>query len=427
MAVFGVATLGSATGCSEPALGADGGLDAAVVDAGGADRPIPGWVTPQNVQISGQISGGPDGGGPDGAVLDVAEVGPTLATGPNERVAVAWIALAQGTRVETALSDDDGRTFRATGLAPLEAGEQESDPDLAISASGEIHLVYLAGTGGAAHAVWHTRWDPVAGQWAARTRVDDGTSAIRDAPWIGIAPDGGLVVVYREDPLSPSGRLWVARSDDGGATFGSRTLAPPGEVAVLAVDNAGRVHLAYVDDAMDVHYLRSDDGGRTLGAPSAPLGRSETPARARLATRGGTVYIAYLDARPAVVLLRSIDDHSGATPTFSSTTVIEGTGARASFMPTVALPGAHRVVVGFYLAPDQITGRYAAALSEDDGATFSLPLSVSDADMTVTPDRSWPDWLGDYTQVVEGADALLCAWTDNRAGASHIFFARLTP
>jgi hypothetical protein len=399
------------SGCGEGAELTDGGVDLAVVDTRSEDRPMPGWTTPANLRLSET----PDGG--------LAEVEPTLAVGPGQEVAAAWIALEGGTKIETALSDDAGHTFRAAGLAPFPPGEQQSDPAIAISPAGEIHLVYLSGPPGTL-AVWHTRWDPVAAAWTARTRVDDAQPASRDAPWIGIAPDGALVVAYREDPGSPTGRQWVARSEDDGATFGSRTLAPPGEVAVLAIDETARMHMAYVDAAMDVHYVRSNDGdgGRTFGVPSGALGRAQRPDRARLGVRAGMVYIAYLDVRPAVVLLRSTDGVA-----FSSTTVIEGLGARASFMPTVALPGAHRVVLGFYLAPDQINGRYAAALSEDDGTTFSVPLEVSDADMYVTPDRSWPDWLGDYTQVVPSGSDLLCAWTDNRGGISHIFFARLSP
>ncbi len=53
---------------------------------------------------------------------------------------------------------------------------------------------------------------------------------------------------------------------------------------------------------------------------------------------------------------------------------------------------------------------------------------MSDQPLRYTPDRAWPSWLGDHETLAVLPDGdVLTAWTDNRDGPSHVYFARGLP
>lgn len=111
--------------------------------------------------------------------------------------------------------------------------------------------------------------------WGAPSRVDPAAPESFDTgPAIVAAPSGTLYVVWNQYWSGGIARsLTVARSTDQGVTWGGKVnITTPTRTYdfyshSLAVDSAGRLHLAYTSlsglvssDAWDSNYTRSDDG-----------------------------------------------------------------------------------------------------------------------------------------------------------------------
>lgn len=90
---------------------------------------------------------------------------------------------------------------------------------------------------------------------------------------LAAGPGGQVYAAWTEY----EGRLWFARSADGGETFGEPRLvaggdSDPARGPSLARGDGGRLYLAWAvgnDPAADVHLAVSDDGGESFGAPRA--------------------------------------------------------------------------------------------------------------------------------------------------------------
>ncbi|HUS63768.1 MAG TPA: hypothetical protein VMZ28_04455, partial [Kofleriaceae bacterium] len=326
-------------------------------------------------------------------------------------------------RVATVRSTDDGDSFQSTGFLPLAPGEQGVDPSTTFDSAGTARVAYMT-IAPAGRVVYETAFDAGAGTWLPRTQVSDAPAMLPamliDAPWLFAGGDT-LYVVYTEKAAGGAamGSVVLARSVSGGTWERSRLAASPApEVATGAVDALGVVHVVYTDDARGVWYVQSSDGV-AFGAPMS-VGKAVSATRVGLAVAAGKVFITYFDARPGIVLKR--------LPGGQTTYLTAGALDFNALHPQVAVTSTGRVAVGFYASDDTILGRWRTYLSDDDGKSFGAGLLVSDADLRLTTSRAWPDWLGDYEGLVGGpGGALYTVWTDNRAGHSHIFFAKLRP
>jgi hypothetical protein len=197
-------------------------------------------------------------------------------------------------------------------------------------------------------------------------------------------PQGHLHVAWTEY----EGRLWYRQSTDHGARFSAPILVAGGKGArpargpALAIDGRGTVFLAWTvgeDAAADIRMARSSDGGRSFGEPRivAPgPGHADAPKIA--VDSKGTVHLVYAESptgpsgRYHVRYSRRPDGAETFEAPRVVSTSVGGQRAGAGF-PAVGLDGKDRLHVIWDVFPDS-TGRprgLAIASSTDGGATFS--------------------------------------------------------
>lgn len=114
-----------------------------------------------------------------------------------------------------------------------------------------------------------------------------------------VTPGGELVAAWTEY----EGALRVARSTDGGAEFSRPLLVagsegePPARGPSLAAGPEGVVYLAWTvgeDPSADIRLARSDDGGASFGEPVIPFrGESRADAPKLAGAHDGTLHLAF--------------------------------------------------------------------------------------------------------------------------------------
>jgi len=142
--------------------------------------------------------------------------------------------------------------------------------DLAVGAGGTVLAAWTEYEGG----LWVARSTDRGERFAAPLRVAGDDAAPARGPSLAVAAEGTVHLVWTvgEDPAAD---LRMATSDDGGASFGPprAILSGPGhaDAPSLAVDDRGRLHLAYGETTRPfryrVLYTRSSDGGLTFDPP----------------------------------------------------------------------------------------------------------------------------------------------------------------
>lgn len=141
----------------------------------------------------------------------------------------------------------------------------------------------------------------------SRSIAGDGKGRLSEDFWhngsldLAQGPTGDLYAAWTEY----EGRLWFARSEDGGASFSEPTTVFDGDPLpaggpALAVGEDGTVHLAWgvgADPAADIYYSRSLDGGRSFSTPRAVFESAGHAWAPDLAVGPeGTVHLVYADS-----------------------------------------------------------------------------------------------------------------------------------
>jgi hypothetical protein len=188
------------------------------------------------------------------------------------------------------------------------------------------------------------------------------------------------------------GALWLARSLDGGASFSRPRKvagddARPARAPALAAGAAGIVYLAWTvgeDPAADIRVARSGDGGASFGAPQlvgAGPGHADAPS---LAVDGrGTLHLVYAESptgpggRYVVRYTRSM----GGTGKFSAPRTISPASADetdGAAYPSIATDGRNALFVIWEIFP--AGGSHSRSLgiawSSDTGQHFTRPALV---------------------------------------------------
>ncbi|MGH9164424.1 MAG: sialidase family protein [Acidimicrobiales bacterium] len=367
-------------------------------------------------------------------------------------------------------STDNGASWTERAL-PFPAGEERPErcfaPDASFGPDGTLYVAFatLIGMGNSPNA-----------EWTVSSR-DDGASFSVPARVLG---PHGFQVRLLADPQRP-GRLYlswlqaesvglalfpttnnpitVARSDDGGATWGPparvsrpsrlRVVAPSmafgrgGELLVLYVDlgddrldyNGGHGWLAGepYGGTWSLVLARSGDQGatwseRVVDGAVAPTERflvflPQTPSLAVDPARN-RVYVGFADGRlgdPDVWVRASTD--GGAT--FSKRRRVNDTArsdGRSQYLPRLSVAGNGRLDVLYYdRRSDAANVRNEVSLqsSFDGGRSFEPRLrltSVSfDSRIGFGSSRGLPD-LGSRLALLSGDGRALAVWTDTRAG-----------
>ena len=199
-------------------------------------------------------------------------------------------------------------------------------------------------------------------------------------------PNGLLYAAWTEY----DGPLWLIRSSDGGRSF-----SQPGRIAgdirparapSLALDNQRALYRAWTtgdDPAADIHVAKSEDGGCSFGKPCivAPdNGYSDAPKL--MASPDGVLHLVYAQSRAGpfdmyqVHYARSMDGCHFDPPIGISTPLPDAVES-ASF-PSLSIDNAGRIYVLFELFPDyrKRPRGLGMTVSIDGGNTFGTPFSI---------------------------------------------------
>jgi hypothetical protein len=258
-------------------------------------------------------------------------------------------------------------------------------------------------------------------------------------PVAAFGPDGALYVAYEAAQLSGFAEIELARSTDGGASFGPSLLLDPGAAGggdrdpSIAVGAGERVYVSFQrysadEERAEVDVVASADGARTAFAP-VRVSRPEQNAagsRASLAVdRAGRLYVAWVDG--AAVDL----DGGGGTATIdvaSSSDAARSFGAARAVAavpsgcgpnddcgnryPDVAIAalGTGHVVAAWSCAAFADPARVSAARSLDAGRSWTKPqavarAAVADRDQHAPDLSAAPDGRLDLAYVEQGRDA----------------------
>ncbi len=234
-----------------------------------------------------------------------------------------------------------------------------------------------------------------------------------------VAASGNSVFVAWADETPGNDEIFLARSADGGKTFGSPVNLSnnAGISAAPSVAVSGNtVVVAWYDETpenREIFLARSTDGGKTFASPvnlSNNAGFSISPS---VAASGNSVVVAWHDETPGnseIFLSRSTDAGKTFTPPVN---LSNNAGFSFSAFPSVAVLG-DSVFVAWH---DQTPGNFEIFLarSTDGGKTFTPPVNLSNnAGFSLDP------------SVAVLGDSVFVAWMDETPGNSEIFLARST-
>ncbi len=263
--------------------------------------------------------------------------------------------------------------------------------------------------------------------WSESFRVNDNESALVecDTPSVAVDPLTGHVFVAWKDNRNGVAKVYVDKSIDRGASFGtdimvydwpydSMDMGYP-RTATVQVGTDGKVYVAWImyEGAdpydCDILFARSTDGGQTFSTPTYvnPL---EDEARHYhpwiTVSANGTIYVAYAKRNSTsvgVYLARSQNGGASFSPPVRIDDEDTGTRYRGGVQVTIAPDGDLHATWTDGRAGDgtQYMDIYYAT-SSDGGASFSPNIRVND-DSIVTP----PDTHPHFTRGVQGSPSIV--------------------
>ncbi len=256
---------------------------------------------------------------------------------------------------------------------------------LHAAANGDVIAAWLDGREGRS-AAFLARSGDGGVTWGTNTRLSMGESCPCCRTAIASRPDGSVWVAWRTVMPGNIRDIVVARSRDGGRTFGEAKRvhaddwvfeACPHAGPSLLADSLGRVHIAWWtgrEGRSGVWYARADDG-ETFGTPQAlsALGAAR-PIHVQLAIEGGHVVAAWDDvgagAEPPRIVVRVSRDGGDS---FAPAQVLSAPGVAATF-PVVGLAKGRVTVAWTEKASEEHRHEEAMRLSmRDPTAVMGLP------------------------------------------------------
>jgi len=237
------------------------------------------------VALAAAACGAPDPGfGAPQVVSAAAGVGaaPMFAVAPDGREALAWVSAEGGGSDGVLHLRVAGRdTALRDPLGPIEP-HGESPPKLAWDADGTLHALWVVGKlvpgrRFPASALRHVRSVDGGATWSAPATVTDDSLVFGSHNFHALhaAADGGVIATWLDGRAGRSS-VFLARSDDGGATWGTNVQVNTSEACpccrtAIASATDGSIWVAWrtvlEGNVRDIVVARSRDGGRSFGDP----------------------------------------------------------------------------------------------------------------------------------------------------------------
>jgi hypothetical protein len=304
----------------------------------------------------------------------------------------------------TAWSDDGGQTWSAPATLTPAEGHFDDKAWLVFDATGGAHdgTIYAAWTRFGNAEIMAARSTDEGATWSAAVPVSLGPwSRDNDGAQPVVLPDGTLSVFFSHSSGTPVQTITLARSTDGGISFGANyplfdiTPAPyslPGEHWRLVTYHSvahdpvrGWLTLVWADyggyaaNGMDIYSRRSTDGGTTWSGP-----------------------------------MRLNDDPEGVV--------------RDQWFPVVAAAPDGRLTAIWLDRRDDPQNRLYycyGRTSTDGGITWGQPVRISsapsDPEVNIPPGS---DGIGDYIGLSSGPGVTWGSWVDVRGSDQDIYAAR---
>jgi len=337
-------------------------------------------------------------------------------------------------------STDGGATWTSGLIAGHDA---MSDPVVKAGGNGTWYYAYIArgAPWGSDFDVFVRRSTNAGASWQSPVPVTS-NGTFDDKPFMDAAGNE-VLVGYADFAFSPS-KLRVARSLDGGLSFGANTILSVnsivGNLACPVIDASGDYHMFWRDSWQEslwistsldqgahwspdrgivaMHPLPSTlpGGFRIINAPSADA----DPVTGDLVV----VWNDQLFGNPDILAIRSTD---GGDTWSAPVRVNDDAGAAAQWFPWIAFDLAgvlHAVWYDRRIDGTSIDVFYARSV--DGGASFEVNVRVTARGFTyVAPWENAPNFMGDYNGIAANAAYAFPFYQDSREGYQDVYMSRI--
>jgi hypothetical protein len=212
-----------------------------------------------------------------------------------------------------------------------------------------------------------------ASEWSGLKTVDSASTVGSYGTAVGAIGDT-LLATYNEDLASGlDGRLKLARSTDGGASWTISNLDTASSSGRFSsMRTAGNsVYVSYSVGSSGLRFARSDDAGATWPVKNSVVSSGNTW-YSSLAVDGSDVYISYYNGSSGLTVAKSIDN--GAT-WLSGNRIIVDSSAKTGDYSSIAVSG-NKVYVSYY---DFTNQDLKFAKSTDGGASWATVSTLDSA------------------------------------------------
>ncbi len=334
----------------------------------------------------------------------------------GDRVVVAWCdlrdAATRASDIYIRTSADGGVTWSTERrLNTDNVSNAQQEPSAGVSAdrivvawtdprNGDLDIYYRRSTNGGA-------------TWSINTRVETAEPLRQELPQVARTGSGRVIVATGEPSASDGYDAFVRTSDDGGATWSSRTRlnadAGAAYQAQLSLGASGdRVLAAWYDNrnGYDIYHRTSADGGATWSAEVRLTNHAADQGSPSVGVSGDQLVMAWYDKRDgnAAIYYRA-SENGGADWSADERLNLDTTGERSA--PSVGVSGA-RVVVAWVDERAGDSDIYCRA-SVNGGAETRLNTNVD-------PVRQ------EAPSVAVSGDRVVVAWYDEREGNGDIYY-----
>lgn len=266
-----------------------------------------------------------------------------------------------------------------------------------------------------------------------------------------LAQSGGTIYGVWYDNRTASAHIYFAKSTDGGLTFGANvkvdddTTPTNHEYPCMTLDAHGNIYVVWDDQrggtatGYDVYVAKSTDGGATFG-PSVKVNHDGTPYDQNTASiavgADGTIYVAWKDFRTPILdskgkptnadIFASTSTDGGQT--FSSEVKVNDNKVTAEQShPTIGVDSAGKVYVAWTdqrnLNVNGTNGDIFFSVGTFDGSVLNFNF-ITNPNLMINDDTVFAN-QHDPSLRIGPADEILIAWADHRNGGnSNIYFSK---